>query len=145
MPSSDSGPAQIARALKTGHVSLEGTTTIGGEQALKVQLPRIPRRDHSPNGVIYVDAQTYEPISADTSFKDQGHTYRERSVWLPATRSAVAQAERKPPVPAGYRKVPFVPPSITGAQQRRQYLRDERAIQRRRRAIEHRRRAQHQR
>jgi hypothetical protein len=140
--SSDSGPAQIEQALKTGYFSLAGTTTVDGQRALKIRLPRYPRRDHAPSGVLYVNARTYEPIAADTSFRDRRYTYRSRLSWLPATRSTIAQAVRRPPVPAGYRKAPYVPPSVTTEGKRREYLRDERQIERRRRAIERRRRAQ---
>jgi hypothetical protein len=140
--SSYSGPAQIAHALKTGYFSLGGTTTLDGQRALKIRLPRYPRRDHAPSGVLYVNARTYEPLSADTSFRDGRYTYRSRLSWLPATRSTIARAVRRPPVPAGYRKVPYVPPGVTTESKRRQYLRDERQIERRRRAIERRRRTQ---
>jgi hypothetical protein len=141
-PSYYSGPTQIERALKTGYFSLGGTTTLDGQRALKIQLPRIPRRDHIPSGVLYVNPVTYAPIAADVSFRDRRYTYRSRLSWLPATRSTIAQAVRQPPIPAGYRKVPYVPPAVASAQKRRQYLRDEREMARRRRADERRRRAQ---
>lgn len=133
-PSSYGGPVQIARALKTGHFSLDGTTTIGGERALKIRLPQMPRRDHVPSGVLYVNAKNYEPIAADTSFRDRRYTYRERFTWLPATHSTIAHAVRRPTVPAGYRKVPYVPPSVISGRQRREYLRAMRQLARRRRA-----------
>jgi hypothetical protein len=133
-PSSASGPAQIAHALKTGYFSLGGTTTVDGQRALKIRLPRYPRRDHAPSGVLYVNARTYEPIAADTSFRDRRYTYRSRLSWLPATRSTIAQAVRRPPVPAGYRKAPYVPPSVTTERKRREYLRAMRQLERRRRA-----------
>jgi hypothetical protein len=142
-PSSYSGPTQIEHALKTGYFSLGGTTTLDGQRALKIQLPRYAQRDHAPSGVLYVNARTYEPIVADTSFRDRRYTYRSRLSWLPATRSTIAKAVHRPPIPAGYRKVPYVPPAVASAQKRRQYLRDERQIERRRRADERRRRAQH--
>jgi hypothetical protein len=40
-PSSDSGPAQIAHALKTGSFSLGGTTTLDGQRAVKIRLPQV--------------------------------------------------------------------------------------------------------
>jgi hypothetical protein len=137
VPSSYSGPAQIAHALKTGYFSLGGTTTLDGQRALKIRLPRYPRRDHAPSGVLYVNARTYEPIAADTSFRDRRYTYRSRLSWLPATRTNIAQAVHQPPVPAGYRKVPYVPPSVTSERKRREYLRAMRQLARRRRAQHH--------
>jgi hypothetical protein len=140
-PSYYSGPEQIVQALRTGYFSLGGTTTLDGQRVLKIRLPRTPQRDHIPSGVLYVNARTYEPIVADVSFRDRRYTYRSRLSWQPATRSTIARTVRRPPIPAGYRKVPYVPPAVASAQKRRQYLRDERQMARRRRADERRRRA----
>ncbi len=102
-PNIVSRPSAVRRALQDGRFSLTGTTTIDGTRAitLSATLPAT-KLVSSERLVLYVDAQTYQPLrTADGYARRFGLTVED---WLPATSENIAKAKDRA-IPAGYTRV----------------------------------------
>ena len=97
-----SSPSEVQRALQSGQVTQEGTTTVNGTQAiaLSVTLPSAEDLDYT----LYVDAQTYQPLRTVTVGTSADNSTANVADWIPATPDNIAKAEDNS-IPAGYTKV----------------------------------------
>jgi hypothetical protein len=97
-----SSPSEVQRALQSGQVTQEGTTTVNGTQAiaLSVTLPGAEDLDYT----LYVDAQTYQPLRTVTVGTSADNSTAYVADWIPATPDNIAEAEDNS-IPAGYTKV----------------------------------------
>ena len=97
-----SSPSEVQRALQSGQVTQEGTTTVNGTQAiaLSVTLPSAEDLDYT----LYVDAQTYQPLRTVTVATSADNSTANVADWIPATPDNIAKAEDNS-IPAGYTKV----------------------------------------
>jgi hypothetical protein len=103
-PNLNSSPSQVQQALQSGQVTQKGTTTVNGTQAIALAItvpPSVPGAG-SVDLILYVDAQTYQPLRMVEVF--DGHPALIVADWIPATPDNIAQAEEDS-IPAGYTKV----------------------------------------
>jgi hypothetical protein len=99
-----SSPSQVQRALRSGHVTQKGRTTVHGTPAIALSLP-----DRRGQYILYVDARTGQPLrTVSTTRGNPSPPYV--TDWVPATRENIAKAEDDS-IPAGYKKVDIRPPA----------------------------------
>ena len=111
----DSSP-QVRHALQSGRMTKVGTPTFMGTRAIALSLPPCPGSGcPGLRGVMYVDAQTYQPLGV--AVVPDRHTRYARGIdpevdyRVPATAHNIAQAKDSIPAgfPAGYTKVNSIP------------------------------------
>jgi hypothetical protein len=97
-PSMFSTPSQVQQALQSGQVTQAGTATIDGTPtiALTFTLQSAP----PASAVLYVDAQSYEPLRMAWQVNGSGHVLSVEN-WMPATPGNIALA-KDDSIPASY-------------------------------------------
>jgi hypothetical protein len=102
-PDVSSSPAEVQHALQSGQVTKAGTATVDGAQAIALSV-KVRSNPHtlSEKLTLYVDAHTYQPLRAVTTY--DGFPGLEVDDWVPATPDTIAKAEDDS-IPAGYTKV----------------------------------------
>jgi hypothetical protein len=94
-----SSPSQVQRALRSGHVTQKGRTTVHGTSAIALSLP-----DRRGQYILYVDARTGQPLRTVSTTKGYYPALPYITDWVPATRENIAKA-KDDSIPAGYTKV----------------------------------------
>jgi hypothetical protein len=103
-----SSPSQVQRALRSGHVTQKGRTTVHGTPAIALSLP-----DRRGQYILYVDARTGQPLrTVSTTRGNPSPPYV--TDWVPATRENIAKAEDDS-IPAGYKRLEIGAPARPGA------------------------------
>jgi hypothetical protein len=100
-----SSPSQVQRALRSGHVTQKGRTTVDGTPAIALSLP-----DRRGQDIPYVDARTGQPLRTVSTTRGYYPALPYITDWMPATRGNIAKAEDDS-IPAGYKKVDIRPPA----------------------------------
>jgi hypothetical protein len=98
--------AEVARALRTGHVSRSGTRTLDGRPVLVLTVNGLSQTEGLKQSMIlYVDADTYQPVQ-DAVLQTLPGKRPDLSTddWEPVTQDNIA-AIRDTSVPAGYDEV----------------------------------------
>ena len=113
LPNLHSSAAEVQQALQSGQMTQTGTATVNGTPAIALSV-KVPSGSseimESASGtqtvstdlILYVDAQTYQPLRTVLSFG--GQPYLLVSDWVPDTPGNIAQATDDS-IPAGYTKV----------------------------------------
>jgi hypothetical protein len=99
-----STPSQVQRALQSGQVTHQDTATVDGAQAitLSVAVPAAPDQTAKIDLLLYVDAQSYQPLRTVQQVNGSNHVLSVED-WMPATPDNIAPAKNDS-IPAGYTK-----------------------------------------
>lgn len=99
-PSLHSSPSQVQQALQSGQVTQDGIATVDGTQVIVLSVT--VRSKPAQSTVLYVDAQTYQPLRAVWQVDGSGHVLFVQD-WVPVTRDSIAKAKADS-IPSGYTK-----------------------------------------
>ena len=97
-PNLYSSPTEVQQALQNDQVTQQGTATIDGTQAIAL-LVNVPS-DPPQTTILYVDAQTYQPLRTVQQVSGSNHVLSVED-WVPATPDNIAMAKNDS-IPAGY-------------------------------------------
>jgi hypothetical protein len=99
-----SSPSEVQQALRSGHVTQKGRTTVHGTPTIALSLP-----DRRGQYILYVNARTGQPLRTVITV-DGNPSPPYVTDWIPATPDNIAKAEDDS-IPAGYKKVDIRPPA----------------------------------
>lgn len=105
-----SSPAEVQRELQSGQVTQEGTTTVNGTKAIALS---IAAQSGPVDYILYVDAQTYQPLRTATVGTSAQNSTAYIADWIAATPATIAKSKGAP-IPAGYTKVAHLNDPLNG-------------------------------